>query len=104
VQAIRVDTLISPSWVAWKEITVLGSEESLTTACVAWASDAINLRAEASTSSAVVGTIPAGRGAYVDGQHTDAAGFIWWQLLEGTWVRSDVVTGSGNCAELPAIE
>jgi hypothetical protein len=25
-------------------------------------------------------------------------------LLEGTWVRSDVVTGSGNCAELPAIE
>ncbi len=103
VQAIRVDSLNSPSWIAWKEISVLGGPSSAE-ACVVWAGGTINLRADTSTTASVVGTLQAGRGAYIDAQRTDSAGFVWWHLLENAWVRSDVVTSAGLCAELPISE
>lgn len=99
IRAIRVETLASPSWVAWKEIEVYAG--STGTACVVWAGGTVNLRAEASTASEPVGTIPAGRGAVVISQTEGDDGFIWYHLPHGAWVRQDVITASGDCADLP---
>lgn len=102
VQAIRVDTLESPSWVAWKEISVFGGDAD-DGACVVWATANINLREQPTTNSAAVGQIPAGRGAYIDRQTMGEDGLVWWHLLGEVWVRSDVVETSGECDTLPAI-
>lgn len=103
VQAVRVDSLRSPSWIAWKEISVLVGEPTAE-ACVVWAGGMINLRTDTSTTAPIAGSLQAGRGVYIDAQRTDDAGFVWWRLLDGAWVRSDVVTRSGSCADLPIIE
>lgn len=102
VTAIRVDTLESPSWVAWREISVFGGDLS-EAACVVWANANINLREQPGTDSAAIGQIPANQGVYIDGQTTGADGFVWWHLLDDVWVRSDVVDESGACEMLPTI-
>ncbi|MCA9894520.1 MAG: discoidin domain-containing protein, partial [Anaerolineae bacterium] len=100
VISIRVETLRSPSWVSWKEVEVYESENE-TSACVALANGA-NLRAEPSTTTAVAGSV---NGGVVIGQQTVGDdGFIWYGTLNDTWVRSDVVSTSGDCDSLPTPE
>jgi hypothetical protein len=36
------------------------------------------------------------------GQAEGTDGFVWWQLVGETWVRSDLVDEAGGCEELPA--
>jgi len=103
VIGIRVETIASPSWVSWKEITVFGAE-SEEQACVILTNGAANLRASVSTGSEIVGSLPAGRGAYIDGQILADDGFTWWHLLQDAWVRSDVVNSNPACDTLPSLE
>ena len=49
----------------------------------------------------ILDQLPAGSIRRVTGQHLDAAGYRWWQLPDGTWVREDVVQAVGDCARLP---
>jgi len=44
-----------------------------------------------------------GESAPVIGQSAAASGIIWWQIEGGTWVRSDVVTTSGDCGSVPVV-
>ena len=37
------------------------------------------------------------------GQAFDAGGVVWWQLADGTWVRSDLVAETDGCEDLPSI-
>ncbi|MCB9458958.1 MAG: discoidin domain-containing protein [Anaerolineaceae bacterium] len=100
VVSIWVETLRSPSWVSWKEVEVYESENE-TSACVALANGA-NLRAGPSTTTAVAGSV---NGGVVIGQQTIGDdGFIWYGTLNDTWVRSDVVSTSGDCDRLPTPE
>lgn len=99
VTGIRVDTLASPSWVAWKEIEVFADGSG--TACVVQAAGNVNLRSEPATTSVVAGTLTAGMGAVVDQQVQDDDGFTWYRLPHGVWVRADVITATGDCAALP---
>jgi uncharacterized protein YraI len=69
--------------------------------CTVSAVSNVNQRSQPSTSAAVAGTLQAGQSASVIGQVTDAAGFVWWQLGENVWVRSDVVTSGGDCGNVP---
>jgi hypothetical protein len=101
VRRIRVETVESPSWVSWREIEVYTGEGE---ACVVGADGSVNLRAEPSTSAAVAGSLAAGTGAAIDSQTTGADGMRWWRLTHGVWVREDVVTASGGCADVPAAE
>lgn len=100
VMGIRVETLYSPSWVSWKEIEIFSSD-SEQVACVVQANGAANLRSEASTSSDVAGSLASGSGAVVDHQISGNDGFVWYQLLQGDWVREDVISPTGGCEALP---
>jgi hypothetical protein len=96
VQSIRVNTLESPSWVAWKEIEVYDGE-SQSAACVVSANGSANLRAEPSTSADIAGALSAGQGALIAELTVGDDGFRWYGLLHDVWVREDVVTVTGDC-------
>lgn len=63
----------------------------------------VNLRAGPGTNFERVGTLAAGDTAFIDGQTVGADGFVWWHLIQDVWVRSDVVTTSGRCDEMPEL-
>lgn len=67
--------------------------------CTVTATNA-NIRSGPSTSTAVVGTLSSA--TPVTGQTTDSNGATWYQIAQG-WVRSDVVSASGNCAAVPVV-
>jgi hypothetical protein len=62
----------------------------------------VNLRSGPGTNFDRVGVLAAGTTMNVVGQATGADGFVWFNLDNGNWVRSDVVTADGDCANLPA--
>jgi hypothetical protein len=109
VTGVRVETLQSPSWVAWQEIEVMrATEGDGAAACVVTAPGGANLRGGAGTDFALAGSLPAGRGALVDAQTTGADGFTWWHLADdvpsGIWVRADVVQAGDSCTDVPPFE
>ena len=71
-------------------------------ACMVTASSDVNIRADASTSSASTGTLGAGKSMAVDGMKADADGKVWYRVTGG-FVRSDVVKTSGDCTALPSV-
>jgi len=50
-----------------------------------------------------MGSIAAGKSVAVDGMKTDADGKVWYRVSGGGFVRSDVVTTSGDCTALPSV-
>ncbi len=62
-----------------------------------------NLRGGPGTEFPLKGTFGTGTSAYVYGQAQGSDGFIWWQLADDTWVRSDVATTAGSCELVPVI-
>lgn len=70
--------------------------------CTITASGSINLRSGPGTDFDVRGQLAAGQQQMVNAQETGADGFVWWRLPDGTWVRSDTVSESGQCDELPS--
>jgi uncharacterized protein YraI len=71
--------------------------------CIAGTLNAANLREGPGTTFARAGTIAVGDAEAVTGQATGSDGFIWWQLGEGRWARSDVVKTGGSCAGVPEV-
>ncbi len=70
--------------------------------CTVSAANNVNLRSGPGTEFEVAGVLAAGMAAAADQQATGAAGYVWWHVADaGAWVRSDVVTASGDCALLP---
>lgn len=70
-------------------------------ACTVTGANAI-IRSSPSTSSDRAGALSQGQSAAVVGQTTDASGITWYQI-DGGWVRSDVVTVSGDCSAVPVV-
>lgn len=70
-------------------------------ACTVSAPNLVNLREGPGTDFGQVGSLSAGDAVPGIGQTTDAAGYVWWQLDEAEWVRSDVVQASDSCSSLP---
>ena len=68
------------------------------------APNTVNLRSGPGTENDKAGTLETGQTAFIIGQATDSDGFTWWKLESGSWVRSDVVTAGGNCANVPVLE
>ena len=67
-------------------------------------SGSVNLRAGASTSTEIAGSLTTSDSADVIGQAMGDDGFIWWSLARGSWVRSDIVSELGNCDNIPTVE
>lgn len=66
-------------------------------------SSGVNIRSEATTDSASIGSLAVGVTAAVDGQAA-LGNNTWFHLADGGWVRGDVVTTAGDCANVPTID
>lgn len=69
--------------------------------CVVHALAPANLRPEPRTDANRADILPPRRLAFVIDQKLDADNFIWWQLDNELWVRSDVVEETGRCFNQP---
>jgi len=70
---------------------------------VSAAGSAVYMRRSPDTTSELAGTLEPGESMIAVGQATSDDGFIWWQLENEAWVRSDTVVTSGYCEGLPII-
>ncbi len=76
----------------------------MNTGCRVTATSArVNRRLIPDTTGDVAGWLARNEVRPVIGQTTDALDYVWWQLDDGTWVRSDVVIEQGDCAAVPVI-
>lgn len=71
--------------------------------CVLQARDGVNLRTGPGTGFARGGGLDAGQRATADGQAVGADGLLWYRVQGTLWVRSDVVTVTGDCANLTVV-
>jgi hypothetical protein len=72
-------------------------------ACAVTGNGTVNRRSGPSTAFSVSGQLGGTQTANVTAQTTGADGFVWFQTDDGTFVRSDVVTTSGDCSGVPTI-
>lgn len=72
-------------------------------ACFVYTNRSANLRSDPDTGSAQVGTLTSNQFMRVQAQLDGTDGVVWWQLDETTWVRSDVVSETGNCEGVPGV-
>lgn len=70
--------------------------------CVISSRNQVNLRGGPGTDYVARGTLRPGESREADGQAQDG-NQTWWRLVDGTWVRSDVVDEEGNCTNLPTV-
>ncbi|MEO0564418.1 MAG: SH3 domain-containing protein, partial [Chloroflexota bacterium] len=70
--------------------------------CEATAASTVNKRSGPGTENTRAGQFEAGSIVEVVGQASDGA-FIWWLLDDETWVREDVVSVIGDCANVPTV-
>lgn len=73
------------------------------TGCQVISESPVNKRAAPSTDADKVGELSGRDVGRVTGQTTGADGQIWYQLTDGSWVRSDVVDDNGLCADVPSV-
>lgn len=63
------------------------------------------LRSGPGTNFAIQGSLIFGTDGQADGQALGGDGYVWYRLVNNVgWVRSDVVTATGECANLPEVE
>jgi hypothetical protein len=63
----------------------------------------VNIRSGAGTNFDVQSVLNAGSSAEVNGQTIGSEGLTWYQLSAGGFIRSDVVSESAGCANLPNV-
>ena len=72
--------------------------------CAVSSTKAANKRKGPGTTFAAAGQLAAGDDALVIGQAKGADRKTWWQLEDETWVRDDLVTAVGDCANVPIVK
>jgi hypothetical protein len=68
--------------------------------CQVFVDNEINTRGGPGTGFRERGELFDGDTTYAVGQMISPLGFLWYQLADGVWVRSDVVRTAGNCVNL----
>ncbi len=72
--------------------------------CAVSSTKAANKREGPGTTFATSGQLAAGDEAVVSGRAKGSDGKNWWQLDDETWVREDLVTAVGDCANVPIVK
>jgi hypothetical protein len=65
--------------------------------------DEVNVRTGPGLGYEAERMMTADESAAVNGWESDAEGFTWWQLVDGGWVRADLVQWPEICLSLPRI-
>jgi hypothetical protein len=71
------------------------------TTCTIRARSNVNLRQGPGTNYNVAGTLGGGQEAEVQAQAAASDGYTWWQLVDGSWVRSDLAEEITDCSGMP---
>ena len=105
IDALKYDTTVKPYAAIAAAMAAPAStpDASGSGACMVTASSDVNIRGDASTSSASMGTLGAGKSMAVDGMKMGADGKVWYRVSGGGFVRSDVVKTTGDCKSLPSV-
>ncbi|MBA3874638.1 MAG: hypothetical protein H0X30_36375 [Anaerolineae bacterium] len=69
--------------------------------CSITSSANINQRSGPGTNFALAGSLSGGSSTSADGQAQGTDSFTWYHLINGGWVRSDLVITTGDCENLP---
>ena len=88
------------------ETTTTITTEEMTTStagCTFTTPDIANLRSGPGTSFDRAGALSAGETVEVDGQMQGTDGMTWYRLVNGAWVRSDVVGAPAACANVAVL-
>lgn len=67
-------------------------------------SQGVNMRGGPGTNYPRAQVLAVGDTVEVTGQRNDENNMRWWRTFSGGWVRSDVVTTSGDCESAPQVE
>jgi hypothetical protein len=101
VRYVRIETVSSIHHTSWGEIEVIAAGYA---GCTATSASTINLRETPSTAGNLAGTLDANNLRIVSGQTIGGDGILWWRLHGAVWVRSDVITVTGDCTGVPTVE
>ncbi|MCA9886283.1 MAG: hypothetical protein KC708_25095 [Anaerolineae bacterium] len=71
--------------------------------CSVVAHNNVNLRNGPGTNYNRAGIFTGGESRFVVGQAVGADGFVWWQMEDSLWVRSDIVRVDGACEDVPTV-
>lgn len=107
----QVDYFTTIGWTAesddtdyWLEpLTAPPTVEAGEDACIITAIGQVNQRNGPGTGFEQVGRLSSGETRIVIGQAMSTAGFNWWQIEDGSWVREDTVSISGICSGIPEV-
>lgn len=72
--------------------------------CAVTTTKVANKRSGPGTTFEAAGQLAAGDEVLVSGQAKGSDGKSWWQLQDETWVRADLVTAIGDCANVPIVK
>ncbi len=102
--SLKYDTTVKPYAAIAADMTPAATTDAMASgACMVSASSDVNIRADASTDSASMGSLGAGKSMAVDGMKMGADGKVWYRVSGGGFVRSDVVKTTGDCTALPSV-
>lgn len=99
ITVVRVETVESPSWVAWKEIEIYAAPVD-GHACVLRALYEVDILGAPDGES--IDTLEPDQHAVIEGR-TVHDGYIMWKLYGAAWLHNDDVVIYGNCLGLPVI-
>ncbi|UYN88842.1 MAG: hypothetical protein KIT08_06975 [Anaerolineales bacterium] len=97
VIAVRIRSLESPAWVAWREVEVVSAPEPSGEACVGQALGTLSMRRWPGSDEPQVSQLNAGQLIYLDGHSVTSDGTPWLRVGAGLWVTSHDMALSGDC-------
>ncbi len=103
IAALEYDNTVKPYAAIAAEMAPADTTASASGACSVTASSDVNIRSAATTTAAASGVLRAGTSMSVDGMTMGSDGVAWYRVTGGGFVRSDVVTTSGDCTALPSV-
>lgn len=85
------------------EAVIETSEAPAAASCVISSNGESRQRVGPGTNYEVTGLMAPNANAEVIGQARGTDGMIWWQLAESVWIRSDLVSETGDCEAAPVV-
>ncbi|GEM_PF-2921701 len=83
------------------DLSMIPPPPTIDAACIVTTFSGVNLRSGAGSGFETVGSAAAEASFGADAQALAEDGVVWWHLLTGEWVASNLTSESGSCTNLP---